>query len=144
MTVAGTLFVLLEILRTLAWPGQHEQPGQSAYRTPDEFKAAWVADGGAPADLPKVDFDREMVLAVFSGQKNTGGHAVKIEQVIDNGSAVVAIFRMTSPGPDDMVTQALTYPSSVVVVPKRESPVTFIAADSPAAAELLLKAQPQK
>ena len=39
--------VVLQILRTLAWAGVHQQPGQFVWRTAAEFEQAWVADRGA-------------------------------------------------------------------------------------------------
>jgi hypothetical protein len=129
--------VVLQILRILAWAGAHEQPGQFAWRTAAEFEKAWVADGGAKENLPAVDFEKEMVLAVFAGMKNTGGYGITIEKVATKPGKVYVLYRETAPLPDGMVTMAITYPSHVVVVPKTAGEVMFVPANSPAGQEIL-------
>ncbi len=128
MTMA--LFVVLQILRTLSWPGAHSAPEQRVFRTAEELKQAWVADGGAPSNLPPVDFEKEMVLAVFAGKKPTRGHAIKIERVAvkgpDANPTVCVLYRQTVPAPDVTVTQAITYPSHAVVVKKMPGRVKFL------------------
>jgi hypothetical protein len=123
------LFVVLQILRTLSWPGAHSAPEQRVFRTAEELKQAWVADGGAPSNLPPVDFEKEMVLAVFAGKKPTGGHAIKIERVAvkgpDANPTVCVLYRQTAPAPDVPVAQAITYPSHAVVVKKTDGTVEW-------------------
>lgn len=53
-------------------------------------------------------------LAVFSGERNTGGYSIEIAEITlqDNKLSVSTVE--TAPDPDMMVTQALTYPMAVV------------------------------
>lgn len=139
MTMVALL--VIEILRTLTWTGQHAVAGQQVFRTATELEQAWTADGGDKAALPKVDFEKEMVLAVFAGEKRTGGHRIQLEKVLLKQSQTkpkyYVLYRETAPPADAMVTMALTYPSHVVVVPKVTSEVMFFAADSPQGQELM-------
>lgn len=53
-------------------------------------------------------------LAVFSGEKNTGGYTIEIVEVSLEGEQLSVSTVETEPGPDDMVTQAITYPTDIV------------------------------
>lgn len=143
MTMIALL--VIEILRSLTWTGQHEVAGQQVFRTAAELEKAWVADGGDKAQLPAVDFEKEMVLAVFAGQKNTGGHSIQIEKILkkqsDTNPKYYVLYRQTAPPPDAMVTQVLEYPAHVVVVPKVTGEVMFFPVDSPQGQQLLKQAK---
>ena len=76
-------------------------------------------------EVPKIDFDKNMVIAVFMGRKNTGGYAVEIAKIEEKEKLVVTV-KETSPRPDAMVTMALTAPYHVVVVPKTGKAVEFV------------------
>lgn len=53
-------------------------------------------------------------LAVFAGEYPTGGYEIVIREVLLDGMIVKASVEVTQPGPDMMVTDALTYPLVVV------------------------------
>lgn len=53
-------------------------------------------------------------LAVFAGERNTGGYGVEIIEVVSLESELMVSVEMTEPGPDMMVTEALTYPMALV------------------------------
>ena len=93
--------LVIEILRSLTWTGQHEAAGQQVFRTAAELEKAWVADGGDKAQLPAVDFEKEMVLAVFAGMKSSGGHGIQIEKVLkkqsDTKPKYYVLYRQTAP-----------------------------------------------
>ncbi len=44
------------------------------------------------------------------GEKKTGGYSVKITKVAQSGKELRISYQLTAPGPDAIVTQALTYP----------------------------------
>ncbi|MHB8170798.1 MAG: stalk domain-containing protein [Thermincolia bacterium] len=67
---------------------------------------------------PKVDYNKYVVLFGYLGEANTGGHGIYFEQLEKTGQEVLVKVRMVSPAPDMMVTQALTYPSEFIRVPK--------------------------
>ena len=120
--VAKTMaWVVLEILRSVAWP-QHRAPEKFVFHSRDEMAKVWVADGGAAEQLPAVDFDKEIVVAVFSGQKNSGGYGIKIEGVyyvqnkLSRNDPTVILYREKSPEPGSMQTRNLNYPSDVEIV----------------------------
>lgn len=97
-------------------------------RTPSAWRALW--DGiGRP---PPVEFDasRGIAAAVFLGQRRTGGYGITIESLERRGAFMVVRFKEVRPAPDAMVTQALTSPYLVRLIPKSELPIAFERADA--------------
>ncbi len=70
----------------------------------------------ANAPEPKVDFTTHAIVAVFAGQKSTGGYSISVTKVED-GKMRDVVVALTKPGPDCMVTQAVTTPYQIVAVP---------------------------
>lgn len=50
------------------------------------------------------------------GEKPTGGYGIQVKSIQDNGRITVIQVEKTEPDPNDMVTQALTYPYVVIKV----------------------------
>jgi hypothetical protein len=76
-------------------------------------------------ELPKIDFDKQMVIGVFMGSRNSGGYSVKITGIESNGKLTVKV-KETSPGRGMAGAAALTQPYHVVLVPKSDKPVEFV------------------
>ncbi len=70
-----------------------------------------MVNEGLPASST-VDFSRAAVVAAFAGEKNTGGWSVAVRQ-----SANKTIVDIRAPGKGAMVTQVITTPFQVAVVP---------------------------
>ncbi len=62
--------------------------------------------------ITKIDFEKTAVVAAFAGTKNTGGYSVEIKNTGEKVSVSVA-----APPKDAIVTQALTAPFKVALVP---------------------------
>ncbi len=58
----------------------------------------------------------EIILAVFAGEKRTGGYSIEIVKVEDNEGITNVIAKEISPKSTDFVTMAFTYPYTVVKV----------------------------
>ena len=65
---------------------------------------------------PAVDFTRDVVIAVASGQRSSGGYEIAVQRVTRTGNALSIDVVETAPGPTCVTTQALTQPIDVVVV----------------------------
>jgi len=66
--------------------------------------------------IPKIDFSKETVIAVFMGEKTTGGFAITIENVKEENEKLIVKIKETKPGPEDMVTMAITQPFCFVKI----------------------------
>ncbi len=63
-----------------------------------------------------VDFDQSMVIAVFMGQRATGGYAIEIKRIVDRNDQVVVYYETTEPSEDDMLAQVITSPYHIVKI----------------------------
>jgi hypothetical protein len=97
---------------------------QIVARTPAEWDAAWK--GHAPnRPEPAVNFDREMVVGVFLGSRNTAGYAVEITGTQVEQGALVVRYRETIPPRAAVLAQIVTSPYHLVAVPTSQGPVRF-------------------
>ncbi|HEX9189288.1 MAG TPA: protease complex subunit PrcB family protein [Vicinamibacteria bacterium] len=74
---------------------------------------------------PPVDFARDMLFAVATGTRPTGGFSIKVRRVATRGASLEVTVLETCPGPGAMVTQGLSQPVEVVRVPRLAPPATF-------------------
>ena len=112
--------VTLHNLAKGARSGIHE-PIQLAIRNQDDWNRFWKRHSSTeinPATPPRIDFDSEMVVAIFLGEKSTGGYAVEIVRAEQSDSSLYFYYRENSPSPNSMVTQAFTQPFHLVRVAK--------------------------
>jgi hypothetical protein len=123
-------FLALQILKTLVWSPDHKAAEYFAFNKPEELAKVWKADGGSDKDLPAVDWKNETVIAVFAGQKNSGGFSIKIEGVSKALGEVYVLYREETPPKGSMQTRQLTFPSHVVVVKKTFGKFRFVNAES--------------
>jgi len=66
--------------------------------------------------IPSVNFKNEKIIALFMGQKNTGGYMIEIDTIISKKDASIEIkIKETIPN-NDMVTMAITHPFSIYLL----------------------------
>lgn len=106
------------------------EPAQVVIRSRDDWVAFWGrhtrTQAGPPA-LPSVDFSREMIAALFMGERGTGGYEIEITRVERAGSGLAVHYRSRGPTPGAMLTQTLTQPFHLIKLPRDDGPVTFVA-----------------
>jgi hypothetical protein len=137
MGTATVAWVLCEIIRSFAWES-HQAPGQMVFQNKGEMARVWVTDGGKEDRMPKVDFEKETVIAIFAGPKNGTGHRVRIEAVIqtEDQKEGIVLHKTFLPGEGERASQ-MTYPNHVVVIRKSTAPFRFVAAESEEGKKLL-------
>jgi len=67
-------------------------------------------------NTPKIDFKNERVVAVFLGQKNTGGHAIKVKNATEKDNKIYLEIEKSSPKSGENATMAITNPYTIVKV----------------------------
>jgi len=118
------------------WEGRHSgfhKPGRVVVLTAEKWPTLWQYMHASVIEkppLPPVNFDQQIVIAVYLGLRSTGGFAISITQVALVGEHLEVTVQQTTPQPGQMVTQSLTQPYSVVVIPRTLGGLT-IAADTP-------------
>ncbi|MGN6720357.1 MAG: protease complex subunit PrcB family protein [Candidatus Binatia bacterium] len=93
------------------------EPSQIAVRSQREWQKLWrqhTSTSTVPAPLPVVDFDKEIVVAVFLGEKSSGGYGVEISSAEVVGRSLTVFVKETSPKPGAIVTQAINQPFHIV------------------------------
>ena len=74
---------------------------------------------------PEIDFQKQSVIVVTMGRKNTGGYALEITDVRRSGDKTEVIVTSREPKAGGFSIQALTAPFHMVQVPKIEGQVEF-------------------
>lgn len=111
-----------------------QKPAREIVRTQEAWEKLWKSHranvkGGDP-NPPKVDWAKEMVVAIFMGARPTGGYAVRVRSVVEEKEKLVVTLSERKPGPTDLVTQAFTAPFCVVAVARSDKPVEWKTAES--------------
>jgi hypothetical protein len=113
------------------WEGQYSaatEPRSAVVRDQDGWEKVWkeAHKGSSPAPaLPKVDFSKHMVLAVFAGPKKTGGYAVKVSELRGGSDELVAVISESRPAPKSVAAQVITSPVALALVPRADK-VSFV------------------
>ena len=106
------------------------QPTQIVVRTQNDWAALWsrhMRTQIASPPPPPVDFSRDMVVALFMGERPIGGYAIEVTRIERTDSGLSVHYRSTRPDPAAMQAQALTQPFHLVALPRTDDPVTFVA-----------------
>ncbi len=76
--------------------------------------------------LPKVDFNTATIVAIFMGEKNTGGYSVKVTSVVENENEITVKIKETHPKPNEIVTMIITQPFTIVKINNTNKPVEIV------------------
>jgi hypothetical protein len=100
-------------------------------RTEEEWERLWTLHKSTVSPAPKVpavDFQQEMILAVFSGDRRTGGYGIEIQKIEEDPERgqLSVYFLETEPPPRSMVIQAFNQPCHLVRTEKINLPARFI------------------
>jgi hypothetical protein len=76
---------------------------------------------------PAIDFNREMVIAVFAGEQPTGGYAITVTEVkqLEEGRGLKVYYTVEVPGSDCFVEQLFTQPYHMIKLAYSEGVVVF-------------------
>ncbi|MFA5138556.1 MAG: zf-HC2 domain-containing protein [Elusimicrobiota bacterium] len=100
--------------------------GGAVIRRPDHFEDLWSRVKFEPA-LPPVDFNKNMVVAVFAEHSETESRSVEIVSLIEEDGRIFIRFRVKTDESAGAVKP--TDPYHVVIVPASDLPYTFTQVD---------------
>jgi hypothetical protein len=104
-------------------------PLQMVARSQSEWDALWrqhAFDGASSRPAPAIDFDREIVVALFLGDKPTGGYDVRISRADQTHDTLTIHYQERTPPPGALVSQAWTQPFHIVrIIGEVNSAVVF-------------------
>jgi hypothetical protein len=107
----------------LEWKALHGGPPTATMlvaRSEVEWQRLAALFGLRPP-LPRLDFSRQMVVAMGLGERPTGGFAVTIVGAEERRGVLYVRYEERRPRPEEMVTQALTTPYHVRVLPRSDA-----------------------
>lgn len=73
--------------------------------------------------IPEIDFENEMVIALFMGEKNSGGYSTKVQNLVPKGKELEIIVKETTP--EGMTTTVICQPFYFCKVKRSDSQITF-------------------
>lgn len=113
------------------WEGYHSgslSPTRMVISTPAQWKEIWekIQSREFPIpDAPEIDFNKNMVLAVFMGEQKSGGYEIRITKIIKTEDNILVEVLEKKPSPDSFSAMALTSPYHAVLIKKYSLPVKF-------------------
>lgn len=90
------------------------QPGTAVIATDSEWSALWDQLRGV-GGRPAVDWETDLVLGVFLGERPTGGYSVSVREIRRLAPDRIELHvTIREPSPSDFVTMAFTYPGELI------------------------------
>ncbi len=104
-----------------------KQAQEKVIRTQNAFDKLWqkVHHRNTNGSKPKVDFQQQMVLALFQGEKNRGGYRLAVTDVCKKNKNLAVTLEHRQPGQGCVGISAINQPSKFVTVPKVKGSVKF-------------------
>lgn len=93
------------------------------------WASLWAAhsSGRSPApEVPRVDFNTHMLVAVFAGQSGNGCRQVRIDKVSSGSGKLVVSFEERDLATFAICTQAASSPMAVAAIPRSDAVVEFV------------------
>ena len=69
-----------------------------------------------PADLPEINFTRDIIIAVFQGERGSSGYWTNITRIIMNNTNYVVYVDEIHPGDGCVLLAVMTYPYHIVKI----------------------------
>jgi hypothetical protein len=110
--------------------GGVRESAQLVVRSQSEWAALWgrlMRPRATPPPPPAVDFSIEMIVALFMGERPTGGYEIEATRVERTDSGLTVHYRVKRPEAGAILMQVLTQPFHLIKLPRVDEPVTFFA-----------------
>lgn len=92
----------------------HRERGDYIIQTQQEWDDLWQKTFLSSSEAPDIDFSSNIVIAVYMGERSTGGYRIEITNIGENEEHRRVYIRETRPSPFGGVTLALTQPYHIV------------------------------
>ncbi len=104
----------------LPWTAPHPQAGQHGFQSLEAMAQVWLLHGGDPTQLPKVNFDQSMAIAIFAGE-GCFREIPSIDRVkFTTDEVLVYVSHFIRPW-------STLNPMAVIQVPRLDLPIRFVA-----------------
>lgn len=78
-----------------------------------------------PPAAPEIDLAQNMIIAVYMGERRTGGYRIEIVKVLEHKDYIEVFIEETYPEPGAIVTTALTQPYHIIEVQRVDKDIVF-------------------
>lgn len=75
--------------------------------------------------LPKINFNKYRILAVFRGTQSSGGYAINIDSIIEGNNCLKVLVSESNPNSGGYYTMALTQPYHIAKIQKTDKKVKY-------------------
>ena len=76
-------------------------------------------------DLPDVNFNNEMIIAVFQGSQPSSGYSIEITEIIEKENFVEVFVKKTSPSQGSLQLDVITDPFHIVKIRRVDKEIIF-------------------
>ena len=98
-----------------------------AARSAEEWTAAWKKLGVESLPTPpKVDFGKEMVIAVAMGHQGSSGYGIEVKKIEQTKDALIVHVKENRPPPNSVVLAVITEPYHIIRLRQSALPVKFV------------------
>ncbi len=74
---------------------------------------------------PQIDFNKQIIIAVFQGACSSGGYDIEIKSLIRSDNGLEVLVKETTPRRDAVLTMAETYPAHIIKTEKYDGKINF-------------------
>lgn len=103
-----------------------ENPALLIAGTLDETKSfmQWIDDAELNAKIAQVDFQQELVIALFRGKFGSSGYGITTQRVQSTATGVQITAKLEDPPADQNVSSVISYPYQIITIPRDQIDLT--------------------
>ncbi len=84
----------------------------------DSSLEEWYNKNNNKEGLSSFDFKEHKYILIGAGERPTGGYSVEVTSVVGKEDSILVDAKVNAPKADEMVTDAITYPSALIRISK--------------------------
>ena len=107
----------------------HGEKHDYVVKDAETWKSLWekvYATQSPTPELPQIDFDTQMVIAVFQGTFGSGGYKIEVTEITEKAKSIEVAVKETIREHGSVATAALTQPYHIVVTDRVDKEVVFV------------------
>jgi len=109
-------------------PNTNEK-GNYIIKNAEEWRDLWNKIYSAviiKPEIPEIDFNKYMVVAVFNGFETSGGYDIEINKIGEKDNAVYVFVKKKLPGSGCLTSQSFSNPYHIIGFVKTEKEVLYV------------------
>ncbi len=95
-------------------------------RNRDDWRTLWHEMNGEDSKTPRVDFEQQLVVGVFLGEKPVAGYTVSLLPAKEENGQIVVRYVVTEPAADQQAAAVIVHPYHLITIPKTNLKIIFV------------------